>query len=336
MVIIILIIIIFILYKFFYIKKSFWSEQPVMRTPSLKWNFINSLPHFNISIPKDFTLKYDVDCNETVSFIQKYFSNELMMSYDNMLTHISNEKSANVSLLYKGELCATIHSRPVSIIFDDIVYNINYVEYLCVKPEHRNNNIASIMIAAIINRMNTINNDVGRVYLFKKDGNIHDFIPFASSQYLCYKIEDCYDNDISLNDNSISDYKYWKNWSDKHRFSLYISEEGWSNFIKNKVVYNVESNVIIGQLSQIKKGDKVFDIEYIISVSHDINTIKWSEFYSLLRKQGIKYITINDISNFKEKIPNLSEWKNGNTFQYYLYNAECPIIKKEELFFTIN
>jgi ASC-1-like (ASCH) protein len=336
MVIIILIIIIFILYKLLYVKKGFWVEQPVMRSPSLKWNFMNSLPHFNISIPKDFTLKYDVDCNETVSFIQKYFSNELMMSYDNMLAFISNEKSTNVSLLYKGELCATIHSRPVSIIFDKNEYNINYVEYLCVKPEQRNNNIAAIMIASIINRMNTINNDVGRVYLFKKDGNIHDFIPFASSRYLCYEIEDCYDSDISSADNRICEYEYWKNWSDKHRFSLYIAEEGWSNFIKNKVVYNVESNVIIGQLSQIKKGDKVFDIEYIISVSHDINTIKWSEFYSLLRKQGIKYITINDISNFKEKIPNLSEWKNGNTFQYYLYNAECPIIKKEELFFTIN
>jgi hypothetical protein len=335
MVIIIVIIIIYIIYKLSYKKTgSFWSEQPVMRIPTLKWKNMKSLPYFNIKIPNDFILEYGYDNHKIVSFIQKYFSNELVMSYDNMLSHISNTKSTNICLLHNEELCATIHSRPIKIKLDDNIYEINYVEYLCVKPELRGNNIASIMISSLINRMNSVDFDIGRVYLFKKDGKIHDFIPFASSKYLCYKIEDFYNDDIMI-DASGDYYKNWKNYCDKHRFCLNINEDVWTNFIKNKKVYHIGSDIIVGQLSQIKNGDSVYDIEYIFPFI-ETSSVRWNNLYSILRKQDIKYVTINDISDFKEKIPNISKWKHGNEFQYYLYNAECPLIKKEELFFTIN
>lgn len=335
--VIIIIIIIYIIYRLLFKKTSFWSEQPVMIKSATKWMNMNSLPHFNIKLPDEFTLKYvsgDVGYDKIVIFIQKYFSNDLMMSYDNMLKHISDTKSTNVILLQSGELCATIHSRPVCIKIDGIIKNINYVEYLCVKPDLRGNNIASIMISALINRMSQIEFNIGRVYLFKKDGLIHNFIPFASSHYLYYEIEDIESCDIS--NTVVNDlYKHWDIYSNKHRFHLYIKEEEWDDFIANKEVFHVGYCVTIGQISKIKNGENVYDIEYIIDVDEE-SAIGWTDLYSILKKGNIRYVTINEISDFKNKIPNIGRWKKGNKFQYYLYNAECPIIKKEELCFTIN
>jgi hypothetical protein len=340
--VIIIIIIIYIIYRLLFIKGGFWSEQPVMRKPSIGWANMNSLPHFNIKLPVEFTLKYsfgngvgdDINRDKIVTFIQEFFSNDLMMSYDNMLKHISNPKSTNVALLQNGELCATIHSRPVCIKIDGIIKEINYVEYLCVRPDLRRNNIASIMISSLVNRMNQLDFNIGRVYLFKKDGQIHNFIPFASSHYLCYEIEGSGGCDISCN--VLSDfYRQWETYSNKHRFHLYIKEDEWVDFIANKEVFHVGAYVTIGQISKIKNGDSVYDIEYIIDIDEE-SAIGWTDLYGILKKRNIKYVTINDISDFKDKIPNIGEWKKGNIFQYYLYNAECPLIKKEELCFTIN
>jgi len=323
-------------------ENNFWNKQPVMLIEKTEWNKIGKLPEFNIIIPNEMKIVYEIEINQIINFLEQNFSFYLKLSNKNITKYLTNPKSTNITLYHNNNIIGFIHSRPINIIYNNNEEKLNYVEYLCVHKEYRGCNIASILIASIINRMNEIENDIDRLYLFKKDGDTHSFIPFITSKYLCLdlkdqNIENGYDNsDISLN------YNDWKNKVEKYKFYRIMNEEEWIDEVIIKKKYKLKINekvyVIIGQKSELKneKLCNVFDIEYLYETIDNNTSNTWNKWIGYLKNEKYQYITMNCIADYNKIVPNINEWKNGNDFQYYLYNGESPIINKEEVFFTIN
>ena len=311
-----------------------------MRIPSNKWSSLNQLHSFSINLPNDMYFQYSIDISSSISFLQAHFSPYLKMSYNTINYHLSNPSSTNISLIHQGAIIGFIHSRPIHIKYNDISQNINYVEYLCVQPSYRGYNIASIMISSLINRMNSISFDISRIYLFKKDGDKHPFSPFITSQYLCMSLNNHSSNNNyhDLSNNTHSDiYNDWLNKANKHKFTIISSLEQWLNdmSIRQSYIVNInnQSFYIIGQTSTFNNIYKVFDIEYIIPTHKKTNNT-WQSLLSFLKFNKYSYITMNNISDYKNIINN--NWNIGNSFQYYLYNGISPHIENTDIFLTIN
>jgi hypothetical protein len=310
-----------------------------MKNSYNEWTSLNSLPKFLIDIPSDLSFNYTPDISASVSFLLSNFSPYLMMSPESILFHLSNSSSTNISLLCNNNIIAFIHSRPITIHINDTLHNINYVEYLCVEPKYRKCNIASIMIASIINHMNELNPDNSRIYLFKKDGKQHSFMPFITSNYLCLELSEIKSSTNYQLETIENLYDLWYQQSQKHKFSIYISKDNWSQYMSIRQYFTISINnqsyCLIGQTSILKPNKKVFDIEYIVPIPIDISTNNsWSSFKSYMIKNDYMYITMNNISNHKSIIND--KWSIGNSFQYYLYNGVSPNIENINVFFTIN
>jgi hypothetical protein len=310
-----------------------------MRNSYNEWKSLNLLPKFSINIPSDLSFNITPDISGCVSFLLSNFSPYLMMSQQSILHHLLNPFSTNITLLCNNDIIAFIHSRPITIRIDDISHNINYVEYLCVDPKFRKCNIASIMIGTLINTMNELNSDISRIYLFKKDGKQHPFMPFLSSNYLYHQLSNINpSNDYQIV--SIENlYVLWFQQSQKHKFAIYISQDNWNEYMSIRQYFTISINnqsyCLIGQTSILKPNKKVFDIEYIVPIPIDLsNNNSWSSFKSYMKHNGYVYITMNDISDHKLIIND--KWDIGNSFQYYLYNGVSPNIDNIDVFFTIN
>jgi len=323
-------------------ENNFWNKQPVMLIEKKEWNKMGKLQEFNIIIPNNMKIVYEIEINEIINFLEKNFSSYLKLSNENITKYLTNPKSTNITLYHNNNIIGFIHSRPINILYNNNEETLNYVEYLCVHKDYRGCNIASILIASIINRMNEIEYDINRLYLFKKDGDKHSFIPFITSKYLCLDLKDQkeergYNNcDISLN------YIEWKNKINKYKLSRIMSEEEWNDELLIKKKYKLKINnktyIIIGQKSELKneKICNVFDIEYIYETIDNNSNNTWKKWIGYLKNEDYQYITMNSIADYKTIIPNINDWKKGNDFQYYLYNGECPIINEADVYFTIN
>jgi hypothetical protein len=344
-----IVLIILLLIALYNINKNskshdFWNKQPVMRISTDKWVNIGMLPNFNIIIPSDISIIYDVNVDDTIKFINVNFSPYLQISNENMKKYLNDMNTTNIAIYKNHRMIGFIHSRPLHILYDNNEKVLNYVEYLCVSKDMRGRNLASILIASLINRMNDINYDINRVYLFKKDGKKHKFISFISSSYLCLKLEksDCNTNINDFKNSDISlNYNEWLNTTTNYKFSRMMSIDEWNEELKIKNIYVIlihnKSYIIVGQSSKLKEcNTNVFDIEYIYNTSSNIAKYEWDDWVSYLLNEKYEYITMNDIANYRDIVPNINLWKEGNNFHYYLYNAKCEIIDKKKIFFTIN
>jgi hypothetical protein len=258
-----------------------------------------------------------------------------------MKKYLSDNNVTNVVIYYNNNIIGFIHSRPLKILYDKKEKQLNYVEYLCVSENMRGCNIASILISSLIKRMNDIEYDIGRIYLFKKDGKEHSFLPFISSKYLCLELKPFKNNSkVHINTDCSLNYHEWKDTGNMYRLSRSMDENEWIDemLIKNKYMISIndKSYMIIGQSSKLKHDNNknVFDIEYIYNTKYNNCGNDLNLLIEYLANNGYDYITINDIGNYKNIIPNISEWKDGNSFQYYLYNGECSLIKNKDIYFT--
>ena len=342
---ILIIILLLLLYYINYKKKDndFWIKQPVMRIENKEWTKLGKLPEFNIIIPENMKIVYEINIYDIIQFLNENFSSYIKLSNRNIKKYLINCKSTNISLYIDDKLIGFIHSRPINILYNGNQEILNYVEYLCVSKKYRGCNIASVLISSLINRMNENEQDINRLYLFKKDGDKHTFIPFIKSKYLCLDLElkKC-NNEIKYDTSNVSlNYNEWKSKIDKYKFSRLMNEDEWNDEMKIKKKYKMKINekvyIIIGQKSKIKnkKDNNVFDIEYIYETD-DKTSNTWNIWIEYLKKNSYQYITINDIADYNKIIPDINKWVNGNNFQYYLYNGESPIINKNDIFFTIN
>jgi hypothetical protein len=348
-----IIIIIILLLILYYINKdekihNFWNKQPVMRTYTSKWVNMNQLPIFNIIIPDNMKIKYDIDINDAIKFVNDNFSAYVVIGNDNMKKYLSDINVTNVGIYKDDNIIGFIHSRPLKILYDNDEKLLNYVEYLCVSKDMRGCNIASILISSLINRMNEINDDISRVYLFKKDGRGHSFLPFISSKYLCLDLKSVKNNkyidddDVYVNSDISLNYNEWMNKTNMYKISRIMDETEWNDEvkIKDRFIINIDDNsyIIIGQSSRLKGNinNNVFDIEYIYNTKYtNDKRYNWELWMTHLVNKGYDYITVNDIANYREIIPNIDEWADGNSFEYYLYNGECEKIENKDIYFTL-
>jgi len=352
---ILILILIFILYDINYNNElssnNFWDKQPVMRKYVSNFNIIGQIPKFEINLMNDMKIESNdnIDINnigEIIKFLDDNFSGFLKIVSKNTIDYILDKKTTSIKLYKNNKLVGFIHSRPLIINYDGNEYKLNYVEYLCVLKELRGCNIASILIASIIERMNEIEYDQNRLYLFKKDGDKHRFLPIIESRYMCLDIEKI-KKDLDINEHNIKvrnidDIRYdeWNKKNIGHKLYIKMDEEEWKGYIINRKIYRIEIEDkkynIIGSVGKIKDDNKVFDIEYIYKTEDDRDVNKWNDLIIYLWDEGYKYITMNDISDHMNILGNIGGWELGNNFQYYLYNGECRNIDNVEVNMTIN
>jgi hypothetical protein len=314
-----------------------------MRMNAIKWTKLGKLPNFNIIISPNMKIMDNIELDKIIEFLNINFSSYLKLSNDNIKKYLLDSKSTNITLYELNNIIGFIHSRPINIIYNNNENELNYVEYLCVNKKYRGCNIAAIMIASLINNMNMKKEDNNRLYLFKKDGLEHKFLPFIRSKYFCLDLKNVnntkkkieYNIDISL------DYNEWNNKANEYKFARIMNEEEWNDEMIIRKKYKIKMNnkiyVIIGQKSKIKEDNtNVFDIEYIYETKDNKNVLNYNEWLEYLRECDFEYITVNDIADYMNILSVIGEWKSGNEFQYYLYNGVCPLIDKSDIYFTIN
>jgi hypothetical protein len=359
MLIIIFILILILIFILYYINNNdelhhnnFWDKQPVMRKYVQNFNIIGQIPKFEIDLVDDMKIESNDNINinnigEIIKFLDDNFSGFLKIVSKNTIEYILDKKTTSIKLYKKNKLVGFIHSRPLIINYEGNEYKLNYVEYLCVSKELRGCNIASILIASIIEKMNDIEYDQNRLYLFKKDGDRHRFLPIIKSRYMCLDIEEIkkglhYDNHNNIRSINIDDIKYdeWDKKNIGHKLYIKMNEEEWKKYIINRNIYRIEIDNkkynIIGSIGRIKDDNKVFDIEYIYNTEEDSYVNKWNDLIIYLWDEGYKYITMNDISDHMNILGCMGGWELGNNFQYYLYNGECRNIENEDVNITIN
>ena len=273
------IILILIILLYFYInpKHSFWDKQPVARKKHDKYGLISINPIFNIDLRNNYDFSETGITNKTLSFINNHFSpyNKFQLDFlKNTLTLNTTQKIHNIHLYDKNKLVGFIHAKPINIIVESIKINIYYVDFLCIHTDYRKKNLATFLIAKLINNCHS-----KQVFLFKKDNNP---LPFNYINKTAYY----YKKHISRKLNSVLNEfnNKFKNIETIYNFILSIKKEYtcYDNinlqhfkelYFNNKtkhIVVESKNNVIISVCIYVNnlfndrnKMFKTLDIEYI-------------------------------------------------------------------------
>ena len=97
---------------------------------------------------------------------------------------IQNGKNDNI--IEKNKIIGLISSRPLTcIIGENILFDLYYVDYLCVDKYHRNKNIAPQLIQTHEYNQSHSNKKIS-VSLFKREEELTGIIPLTYYQYLFY------------------------------------------------------------------------------------------------------------------------------------------------------
>jgi GNAT superfamily N-acetyltransferase len=305
-------------------KSSFWSHQPVTwesneagpnefnsksitaidapehASPMLVT--ISKLPLFNLSIPEEMRFHVYTDKQmetntqyETIySFLRENFSSYLRIKEEVLAHHITLEKAVNIGLYHGKDLVGFIHGRPIQIVFHGNMYDIYYVEYLCVHDDYRNRNIASLLISRYIQEMERITGRDDLWFLFKKDGQKHPFVSFFQSNYQYIELDTCKSghalvekaesSTVSQLGIAITDeetkrmvYNRWVEYSSSFHFHRKMSYEEFATPVTHIWICGVDNIALVGKSSELydpvrDTHNAVIDIEYVIPLHRDLSS----------------------------------------------------------------
>lgn len=235
MILYIFLFILFLLFLFFlYIRIThpFWSIQPVFHFYDIYYWFFNigiiqtSLPTKNkytnfkniktIS-PKQLTTTI---LKQLISFLQIHFLHQDTIHFqpniNNFLPYLTTFTHSSFLSYYiepelyidqktgktisESKLIGFITSKPLIIYIHSInaLFNIYYVDYLCIHKHYRKKNIAPQLIQTHEYQQSHQNKQIS-VSLFKREGELTGIIPLTVYKTFCYKIESIQRPDIPNN-----------------------------------------------------------------------------------------------------------------------------------------
>ena len=158
----------FILLFIFYPKKHpFWDQQPVPRNNNPNYGVISINPTFNINLRNNYIFKPSKLSKWTLTFINRHFSpyNKFKPKFlMETLDYNDYQKIHNIELYEHNKLVGFIHAKPIDIILEGIKLQIYYVDFLWIHKDFRKKNLATYLIAELINRCHR-----NQLFLFKKD-----------------------------------------------------------------------------------------------------------------------------------------------------------------------
>lgn len=332
--IIFIVIISIIIYKLKYYKpvNKFWSKQPVMRCYSYNLGPIGIRPNINIIYPSHISISHNTDILTCYNFVKDNFSPYYNIDFNKFNYHWNNPQSCKFTLLHNNSyIIGFILCYPVNIIAFDNLIRFYYVDYLCIHRDFRNNNLASLLISELLMSFSNT-----QPFLFKKDTKQLPFLPFYTSHYYYKSLYFKYNtpSNYTINDTSNVDYELYNNVISHINPSIVINHD---NIIGNVLnIYDNKTNILVCNVvwnnSTWKTGNKIVEIDYILSTINDYNLYVsiCQYFYS----HNFKDLLIPAIScnmNFI-KIYNC---ETANLLNYYTYNYNLPKIKTSDILFNI-
>lgn len=331
----------------FKIRHPFWDKQPVMRVTALEIpGVIGMAPIFNIKLKSGYKLLINnYPLLKIKTFLEDNFSNNYNINEDYLNNIISKPGSHNITLLKDGKIIGFIHSEPIDIMIYNSMVKFRYVDYLCIHETHRNNYMATLLIAAVIKL-----NNRRQPIMFKKDYSKLPYTPFISTAYFIKDIR-------KLNPGKVKNikkltpfnfYKYLKYTNTLlNRFHMrkpYTKAEFFEVFLDKCIMdfiiienQNGLKTIIIGKKNIYTQHGIIlncFEIDIILGELRYIKDVDKC-LSNHLKSLGYNYICIPAIgSNIKFIKDN--EYKINSRVYYYTYNYNIPNILPNECALNIN
>ena len=322
----IIILLAFLYYCYYYKKKhNFWDQQPVSREHSKSG--ILSLTKIEVVNKTNFIFKNLLDIDHFTYFINKNYIAGYEYSNKVIKKILNNGKI--YGLYTDNNLVGSISSHPFSLNFSGKYLNIQYVDFLCVDKNLRNNNLAPILISNLVNQ-----NPINTIFLFKKDNKKLPFDHLCEFNY--YMLDIKYKTSLDISDTINHSLLDSKNLSlafekynifssqfditvrfDKQRFYEYFKSNDDNLF--TYLVY--EGSKYIGLYSFYIININFLGVKHkvaeIILLIWDKDIIKY--IISQLKHLNINYILISDLADNK-KIISENNFIQGNKCFIQLYN----------------
>ena len=340
------VLIIGIITSMYKIRHPFWDKQPVMRENNTKLGKIIEVnPKFNIKLHSNQKLYVNnYPYSKIYSFLNTNFSNNYNINEKYFNYVYSKPKSFNVVLEQEKEIIGFILSYPVKITINSSIFNFYYVDYLCIEPKLRNNYVATIMIASIINLTPL------QPFLFQIDFNKLPFLSFLNTRFYIKDLSYLKPNK-SEKIRCITPFNFYKYYHYincllmRHKvYHMYTKKEFYELFLKDKILnlYIIANpsgwdTCVIGKKNIYTIYGKIynsFEIDLIIGetrYSHDV----YQHLSNYLKSLGYSYIVIAGISTNFAFIKD-NGFLPSNYLRFYTYNFNIPILEQTQFSLSIN
>ena len=335
---------IIILILFLMIKKphNFWSKQPVMRNYDNKnLEIIGFIPDFKLNFNKsNISYRFSNNIEDSYKFVNKNFNLNYNIDYNYFKYCFTKNKSKNIDFILNNKIIGFIHCEYINIVYYNKTIGINFVDFLCVEDKYRNKNLASLIIATLLNSFKNKNS----YFLFKIEGYSLPFKSVIKTYYYYNKLQfsNIATNIINVKDLSNQDilkiYKIYTNLINKYVIHIHYNYDSFYKvFVKcniNSLLiinHNLNNSIfIIGKKSEYKVDKKAFncfDIEYILGNTKDAIDIN-NKLSNYLISNNFKYYSIAEIGDNYNFISKNNLQKTQKLY-YYTYNLNLPLTKKE-------
>ena len=323
----------FFILNFVYSKKRmhlFWDKQPVYRDGVNKYGILSKNPIFNIKTNNRYEFKNSKLSKNTIQFINQHFSKYNKFSIKYLLSTLAyqeKKKVINIELYRDKTLVGFIHGKPIKINLENREINTYYVDFLCVHQKYRNKNLASFLIAELINKCSII-----QTFIFKKDKTPLPFNYIAKTSYYYKFIENIelksLKNKFIKPINNLNEiYKFITKNNLNYKLNKIISfNEFIDNWIENqscRILVEYKNNKIISVViytynifSLASKKYKTLDIENIFIENH--NDTELISYFK--NKYDNKYIITLLKSKDTENIINKNKFIKSMDLFYHMYN----------------
>ena len=343
---IIILLIISIIYIKYKTTHRFWINQPVMKHCDTSLHKIGYIPKFEISLENNYKFKFNDNIEKIYSFINKFFSIDYSINKNLFKYSYQLPFATNISLYKSNILIGFIHSHTINLVFKNTQISINYVDYLCVNKDHRNNNLAAILISKLLN---SFTND--SYCLFKKDKYTLPYSSILSSSYFYKKVpkNDTITNknlliyNISLHTKNVKEvYSFYIKSLEK--YSLYIYEkydEFYNKYVSSEIsqLFVIENknntirNIIIGK-KIIYASYSCFEIDFILG-DFTNNFYTHEQLSKILKIYKCDYYSLINMGDLDKYIKENKLYKSYKVY-FYTYNINIPAIPINQFMININ
>lgn len=222
----IIILFVLLIYVYLKLKYKFWYYQPVFHLYDIFYYFFppgiinlnlpdkNKFTNFENIKTFEFNKISDIQLESFINFIQSYYLNnnnnifkplkENIIPYftgHNYSSHISfyhiDEVLHNVkndTIINNKKLISVITSRPLQVSIlntkkNDMLFYVNYVDYLCVNNNYRKKGISPEIIQTHHYNIRHLNKKIV-VSLFKREGELTGIVPLCIYKTYGFKMSD--------------------------------------------------------------------------------------------------------------------------------------------------
>ena len=345
-ILIIIAVVVAIISSKYKIKHPFWDKQPVMRQKSNRLGLISNNMRFNIMFKPNQKLHINnISFKRVHTFLDKQFSNNYNINETYLKYIFYKPNSYNIALTEDNKIIGFIHSDPIEVCYNKNKIKMNYVDYLCIDTTYRNNYLATILIAAIINMSHN-----NTPFIFKKE---QYKLPYQHIIKSDYYIKDLLTLKPSLSSKIefITPYNFYKYYAytntllSRYTFrKQYTKQEFYELFLKKKILHmyiinNISNHktIIIGKKNIYKSASQIyncFEIDIVIGETRYIKNV-YDILSNHLKNEGYNFICIAALANNIQFIKS-NDFIKSYPLYYYTYNYNIPSIDHSDFCFNIN